>query len=84
LKIIKENKLNNKHKIEIDGYNIIRNDIKNTTQGGGGTAIIKINYKFKNIDILTNKKLTCIETSTILLKLKNNKKFIYYINVCIT
>ena len=71
--LLSETKLNQKHKLIIDGYNIIRNDRPNSIQGGGTAIIIKKNYKYKIIDNILTKKQTCIESSTILLKLKNNE-----------
>ena len=67
--LLSETKLNQNHKLIIDGYNIIRNDRPNSIQG----IIIKKNYKYKIIDNILTKKQTCIESSTILLKLKNNE-----------
>ena len=39
--LLSETKLNQKHKLIIDGYNIIRNDRPNSIQSGGTAIIIK-------------------------------------------
>ena len=70
--LLTETKLNTKHKIYFDNYKIIRNDRINSIQGGGTAILIKNIFKFRIIDILNKKKHTCIESTTILLKLKSN------------
>ena len=49
--LLSETKLNQNHKLIIDGYNIIRNDRPNSIQG----IIIKKNYKYKIIDNILTK-----------------------------
>lgn len=74
--VITETKLNKKHKLNINGYNIIRTDRPNTNTAGGGTAIIiKTNIKYSEINIL-NQINSYIETTTIQLNLSDNSKLI--------
>ena len=69
--LISETKLDKRHKIVIDDYNIIRKDRDKDNKGGGGTAII-IHKKFKYRIVNIKKKFKTFEITTIEIKLDNN------------
>lgn len=70
--LMNETKLNKRHKLEFPEYNLIRNDRKGATQGGGTAILIKNGIKHLNFTSKTIKKLTYLETCVIRIPMTNN------------
>ncbi|KOC58596.1 RNA-directed DNA polymerase from mobile element jockey, partial [Habropoda laboriosa] len=74
--LLSETKLNRRHKIEFQNYNIVRNDRINAEQAGGTGIVIRNDIKFKHIlpnNATSNK---CFESTVIEVKLQNAAKLI--------
>lgn len=71
--LLNETKLNTKHKLHFEEYELIRNDRLNSTRGGGVAILIKRHIKFKNYTNKTSNLLKCLEACIIKIPLLTNK-----------
>ncbi|CAK9799901.1 Probable RNA-directed DNA polymerase from transposon X-element [Anthophora quadrimaculata] len=72
--LLSETKLNPRHKIQFQNYNIIRTDRLNAKQAGGTAIIIRDNIKFKHIPTNNPTSKKCFESTTIEIKLQHPYK----------
>lgn len=73
LVLLNETKLNVRHKITFEDYNLIRNDRVNAKRGGGTAILIKNGIKYNNYTNKTINSFKFLEVCIIKLPLPSNK-----------
>lgn len=71
--LLGETKLNAKHKLDFEHYNMIRND-RTFSEGGGTAILLKKMISFKVINHTHLSQFKCLEATTIRLSLPNSKQ----------
>ena len=71
--LLNETKLNKKHKLHFDHYNIIRRDRPFSKRSGGTAILIKNDIKYKPYINNTIKSFKVLETTVVKLLMSNNK-----------
>ncbi|XP_046750582.1 uncharacterized protein LOC124413840 [Diprion similis] len=70
--LLSETKLNNRFKIAIENYSMIRNDRPNSKQGGGTAMLIKNPFEFVQITPVCLSGAKVLEASVVKLKVNNS------------
>lgn len=71
--LVGETKLNEKHTLQFDKHNIIRNDRNNSKFSGGTAIVIRKNIKYTTINYPNSMNNSALEYTIIKLKENNNK-----------
>lgn len=71
--LLNETKLNRKHKLEFDQYNIIRRDRPNSKRSGGTAILIKTHIKHKPYTNIATKSFKFLETTIVKIPMNDNK-----------
>ncbi|KAK2582806.1 hypothetical protein KPH14_008895 [Odynerus spinipes] len=72
--LLSETKLNKMHKIDIEGYDIIRTDRPNTKKGGGTAIIIQNNIPYSKVTYPSSENNSIIKYTIIKLKINRNQR----------
>lgn len=86
-----ETKLNARHKVQFNNYRLVRDDRKNSIQGGGTAILVRDNIRFERVKPDFLNKLKLFEVSIIRIPLYNNRnnninanKYLYIISTYCT
>lgn len=81
--LVSETKLNTKHRISIENYDVIRTDRPNAKKGGGTAIIIRSDINYKRITNPSSNRNKMLEYTIVQLKTTASQK-IYIISIYIT